>query len=240
MVGPAERLGRVALAAEEVGLPGGEGGDAGHPAPLADVGHRVGGLGRGGGQHQVDALAPEQVARDRGRPLGVRLAVLDQDLDRVGAPAQGQPVPQPGPDAVEHEGVGLAEGHQRAALGRDVAEPDRPVSRLRRARAAGGQGASHRRRPGQLQEGAPTDRSSPGAWADLLRRRRAPHDGSLPREGAACDMRRFGRVGARWGRARPEPSRNLRDSSHTVNSAKADRIGPRSAVDLGAARSCSG
>jgi hypothetical protein len=75
------------------------------------------GGGDGGRVGEDQRLAPQQVVGDGGRPLGVRLAVLDQDLDRVGAPAQAQPVPQPGPDVAEDEGIGLAEGHQRAALG---------------------------------------------------------------------------------------------------------------------------
>jgi hypothetical protein len=75
---------------------------------------------------QVDLGAGDQVAGDGGGPVGVGLAVLDQDLDRVGGAADPQPVLEGRPDAVQDEGVGLAEAGQGPGLGADVAELDGP------------------------------------------------------------------------------------------------------------------
>jgi len=122
VVGPLERLVGVALAAEEPGLPGGDAGDAGDAVGLALVGHRVGRLRGGGDQHQVDLVGVDQVAGDRGGPVGVGLAVLGDDLDRVALAADGQAALQGLAHPAEDEVVGLAEAGQGPGPGRDVAD----------------------------------------------------------------------------------------------------------------------
>jgi hypothetical protein len=107
---------------EEPGLPGGDAGDAGDAVGLALVGHRVGRLRGGGDQHQVDLVGVDQVAGDRGGPVGVGLAVLGDDLDRVALAADGQAALQGLAHPAEDEVVGLAEAGQGPGPGRDVAD----------------------------------------------------------------------------------------------------------------------
>jgi hypothetical protein len=111
-------------------------GDAGL---LAGVRHRVGGLGCAAHQHQVDPLV-DQLPGDLAGAHRVGLAVLDQDLQRVGPAADLQAVLEPLPDGVDDEAVGVAEGEQRSALRGHEAELDRlPVGQRVGGGAAGQQ-----------------------------------------------------------------------------------------------------
>ena len=125
VIGPLEAGGRVAAAAEEVGLPRAERRDAGDLVDLGLVGHRVGGLRRVAGTEQVHLVGEDQLARDIGRTVGVRLAVLDDDLD-IEALAAGLDLAA---DGLEHRGdvelVGGGEGGERPGLGADIADPHR-------------------------------------------------------------------------------------------------------------------
>jgi hypothetical protein len=96
--------------------------------PLAShwVAHRVGRLRGRGDQHQVDLVGVDQVAGDRGGPVGVGLAVLGEDLHRVGGAADVQAALQRLAHAPEDEVVGLAEAGQGTGLGRDVADLEGP------------------------------------------------------------------------------------------------------------------
>src|SRR5215213_5315637 len=169
VVGPLERLLGVALAAEEVRLPGGDAGDGGHAVGLGLVGHRVGRLRGAGGQNQVDLGAGDEVAGHGRGPVGVRLAVLDQDLDRMGGAADLQAVLECRADAVQDEGVGLAEAGQGPRLGADVAELDGPAlgaaagpaALLLVVLAGGQQGRERQGGPGQAQEAAPVEPARP-------------------------------------------------------------------------------
>jgi hypothetical protein len=105
----------------------GDAGDGGHPVGLGLVSHRVGRLRGAGGQDQIDLGAGDEVASHGCGPVGIRLAVLDQDLDRVGGADDLQAVLERRADAVQDEGVGLAEAGQRTRLRADVAELDRPT-----------------------------------------------------------------------------------------------------------------
>src|SRR4029453_14427215 len=106
-------------------------------------------------------------------PVGVRLAVLDQDLDRVGGAADLQAVLERRADALEDEVVGLAEAGQGTGLGADVAELDHrslrspatgPAAALLVV-LAGGEQARERDGgaggAGQAQEPAPVEPSGP-------------------------------------------------------------------------------
>ena len=81
VVGPLEAFRRIAAATEEVGLPRAKRGDAGDLVDLRLIGDRVGGLRRVAGAEQVHLVREDQLARDFGGTVGVRLAVLDDDLD---------------------------------------------------------------------------------------------------------------------------------------------------------------
>ena len=126
---------------KEVGLPGAQGGDAGDFVDLGLVGDRVGGLRRVGRAQQVDLVREDQLARDLGGAVRVRLAVLDDDL-HVEAPAAGI---DPAADRLEHGGdaelVGLGEGRQRPGSGADIADPHR-VRRPHDGREARGHGGA--------------------------------------------------------------------------------------------------
>jgi hypothetical protein len=157
VVGPGERLLGVALAAEEPRLPGGDAGDAGDAVGLALVGHWVGRLWGGGDQHQVDLVGVDEVAGDGGGPVGVGLAVLGDDLHRVGGAADHQAALQGLAHPPEDEVVGLAEAGQGAGPGGDVADLEGPGgvgARLRLLAAGQGRGS---REPGELHEPAAID-----------------------------------------------------------------------------------
>ena len=125
VVGPLEARRRIAAAAEEVGLPRAERRDAGDLVDLGLVGDRVGGLRRVAGAEQVHLVGEDQLARDLGRAVRVRLAVLDDDLD-IEAIAAGLDLAA---DRLQHRGdvelVGIRERCERAGLGADIADPHR-------------------------------------------------------------------------------------------------------------------
>ena len=138
MIGPGEALLRVALAAEEIRLPRAVGGDAGHLVDLGLVGDRIGGVGRGRGDDQVDLVAEDQFGGDLGSAAGVRLAVLGDDLDLVGLAAVDEPLAQDAAHLLEDEVVGLAEAGERSCFGADMADLDHLRLRLRRQHAQHG------------------------------------------------------------------------------------------------------
>src|SRR5271167_5090744 len=109
MVGPGEALLGVAVAAEEIGLPRAIGGDAGDLVDLGLVGDRVGGVGRRRRQDQVDLVAQDQFRRDLGGAVAGGLAVLGDDLDRVGLAAADEALGEDAVDLFEDEAVGFAE-----------------------------------------------------------------------------------------------------------------------------------
>ncbi len=84
VIGVLEPFRRIAVAAKEIGLPRAVGGDAGHLVDLGLIGHRVGGVGRRGGDDDVDLVAKDQVGGHFGGAVRVRLAVLRDDLDVPG------------------------------------------------------------------------------------------------------------------------------------------------------------
>ena len=84
----------IAVAAEEIWLPGTIGGDAGHLVDLGLIGHRVGGVGRGRRQDQVDLVRQDEFGRHFRGACAARLAVLADDLDLIGLAAALQPLGQ--------------------------------------------------------------------------------------------------------------------------------------------------
>ena len=81
MVGVFEAGGRIAIAPEEIGLPGAIGGDARHLVDLGLIGHRIDGVRRRGGDDDIDLVAKNQISRHFGGAVRVGLAVLRDDLD---------------------------------------------------------------------------------------------------------------------------------------------------------------
>ena len=77
-------------------------------------------------QHQVDLVADDQLLGDLGGAVGVRLAVLEQHLDRARGVADLEAALHRLAELPEHEVVGLRERRQRPGLRADVAELDRP------------------------------------------------------------------------------------------------------------------
>jgi hypothetical protein len=155
-VRPLERGARLRAAPEEPRLPGRDRGDAGHPARLALVADRVGGVRRRRDEHQVDAVVQDEVGGDVGGPAGIGLAVALEDLDLARAARDpdrvlGEELAERGDDVL----VGLAERCQRPALRAHVPDPDHVP--------AGGAGRATPRRRGRARESGPTgDRGGSG------------------------------------------------------------------------------
>ncbi len=150
-VGPGEALLGIALAAEEVRLPRAIGADAGNLVDLRLVGHRIGGVGRAGGDEEVDLVAQDQFGGDLGGAAAGRLAVLGHDLDLIVAPADLETLLQDAAHLVDDEIVGLAEAGERAGARADVPDLDDaglpaggPRTEQRRSRD-GGSAALHQR-----------------------------------------------------------------------------------------------
>ena len=116
----------ICLLADEPGLPRGLGRDARHLLDLALGADGIGGLRRRGHEHQVDLVTNDQLLGDLGGTVRVRLAVLDDHLDRTGRAAHPQAAFHRLAELPEHEVVGLGERGQRTGLRADVAELDRP------------------------------------------------------------------------------------------------------------------
>ena len=140
MIGPGEALRWIALAAEEIRLPWAVGGDAGNLVDLGLVGDRIGGVGRGGGDDEVDLVAEDQLGGHLGGAAAARLAVLGDDLHRIAPSADAQAGGEQAAHLIEDEAVGLAEAGERAGLRADV--PDLDGARL----GTGRDHAQHRRR----------------------------------------------------------------------------------------------
>src|SRR6202030_2650287 len=83
---------RIGLTADEIRLPRAHGGDAGHLLDLALRRHWVGGFRSRSGEHEVDLVADDQLLGNFGRAVWIRLAVLDDDLHRIGRVADLDPV----------------------------------------------------------------------------------------------------------------------------------------------------
>ena len=121
MIGPGEALLRIAVAAEEVGLPRAIGGDARHLVDFGLVGDRIGGVGRIGGDDEIDLVAQDQLGGDFRGARAARLAVLADDLHRIGLAAALQPGLQDVVHLIEDEAVGFAEAGERPGLRADDA-----------------------------------------------------------------------------------------------------------------------
>ena len=122
MIGPGEPLGRIALAAEEIRLPGTIGGDAGDLVDLGLIGDRIGGVRRRRRDDEVDLVAEDQLGGDLGGAAAARLAVLADDLHLIGAPAALQPVGENTAHLFQDESVGFTEACERAGPWTDVAD----------------------------------------------------------------------------------------------------------------------
>src|SRR5262249_3603861 len=105
VIGPGEAFLGIALAAEEVGLPGAVGGDAGDFVDLGLIGHRIGGVGCAGGDDEIDLVAQDQLGGDLGGAAGVRLGILGNDLDLVGLAAAGDALVEDLLDLIEDVAV---------------------------------------------------------------------------------------------------------------------------------------
>ena len=112
VVGPVEPGRRIATATEEVRLPRRQRRQARHAVGLALVGDGVDHLRRRDRDHHVDAVLEDQRAGLRRRGVGVRLDVLDDELDRVRLVAEHDAVGDQGLDAGHDELVGLAEARR--------------------------------------------------------------------------------------------------------------------------------
>jgi hypothetical protein len=124
MIGPLEALGRIAFAAEEIRLPRRVGGDARHLVDLAGVGDRVHGVRRMCDHHQVDLAGVDQFVRHFGGAVGIGLAVLDDDLDRVGLVADLDAVGDRLLELAQHEAVRLGEDRERTGRRRHQSDLD--------------------------------------------------------------------------------------------------------------------
>jgi len=160
MVGPVERLGVgwVLLPGEEPRLPRGDRRDAGYAVGLALVGDRVGRLGRGRNDHEVDLVGEDEAARHLGGRVRAGLGVLGDNLDRVHDAADHDLGGERRLEVAEDEVVRLAEAREGSGLGADVADLDRPAGRGRRddgrAGAGGGPSGRGRGRGGARRTGA--------------------------------------------------------------------------------------
>ncbi len=140
MIGPVEALLRIAFAAEEIGLPRRDGGDARDFVGLGLIRDRIGDVRRVGGEDQIDLFAKDQFGRDFGGAARAGLAVLGDDLDRIGLAVVGDPRPDRLGNLRENERVRLAEGRDRPGRGGNQADLDRGALRV------GGDHAKDRRR----------------------------------------------------------------------------------------------
>ena len=132
VVGPLEALLRVALAAEEPGLPRIVRGDAGHAGEFALVGHRIGRVGRRRGDHDVDLVVVDELRRHFRRAVRIRLAVPVEDLDGMFLAGDHDAVAQNLAHALGHPFRRLAECGDRAGFRRDHADLDGLGGRARR------------------------------------------------------------------------------------------------------------
>jgi hypothetical protein len=124
VIGPGEAFLRIAVAAEEIGLPRTIGGDARHLVDFGLIGNRVGGIGRGGGDDEIDLVVQDQFGSDLRRARAARLTVFADNLDRVDLAAAGQAPAHDAADLVEDEAVGLAETGKRPGARTDMADSD--------------------------------------------------------------------------------------------------------------------
>src|SRR5271157_3568769 len=125
VIGPLEALGRVAAAAEEPRLPGRRGRNARHAVEFALVANRVGVFRRGADDHEIDVVLKDKFARDFRGSVRVRLAVLNDDLDRIAPVRAGDAVLQGLAYELEVEIVGFARRRERPGFRTDVAHLDR-------------------------------------------------------------------------------------------------------------------
>jgi hypothetical protein len=118
VVGPVEALVRRAAATEVERLPRRDGGDAGDAVGLALVRHRVDRVRGRRRQDQVGAVLVDELVRHVTGALGVRSAVLDDDLDLVVLAADAERVlAEVRVHLVDDERVRLAERRQRPVCG---------------------------------------------------------------------------------------------------------------------------
>ena len=175
MVGPLERrrLAGLGAAAEIPGLPGHDGGQAGHARRLAGVGDRVDGLGRRDGEHQVDRLVVDQILGELAGARRIGLRVLVEDLDAVFLAAKLDAVGQRLAGEVEHVAVGLAEAGQRPGARADEADLEAVAGLRECARAAEGKCCAAGR-------GSGDELTARQAAAQRIERRFLRHGVSLP------------------------------------------------------------
>ena len=125
VIGPVEALGRIALAAEEPGLPRHDARNARQLVELARIAHRIRGLRCACGEHQRDLVLEDQVVGDLACAVRVGLAVLQHDLHRVLLAADADAVLEGRLHLVDDPLVRFAEGRERPRLRRHVADLDR-------------------------------------------------------------------------------------------------------------------
>src|SRR5262249_54430995 len=113
VVGPLEAFGWVALAPEEEVFPRIVGGDAWNAGELALVRDRNDSVAGRRADHDVDLVAVDELRGDFRRPVGVRLAVAIDDLDRMLLARDGDAWRQNLAGFGEHPLIGLAEGGDR-------------------------------------------------------------------------------------------------------------------------------
>ena len=122
--GPVEALLRITVAAEEVGFQGVVVGDAGGAVELTLIGDRIDGFGGGEGGDQVDLVLQDQVLRDFGGSVRVRLAVLDDEFQRMDGAVDLDVVAEGFTRVVERVGHFLVEQGQGTCLGGDQTDLD--------------------------------------------------------------------------------------------------------------------
>jgi hypothetical protein len=125
MIGPGEAFLGIAVAAEEIRLPRAVRGDAGDLVHLGLVGDRVGGIGRGRRDDEIDLVARDQLGGDFRGARAARLTVFADDLDLIGVAAALQPRFEDLVHLVDDEPIALAETGERPGLRADVPDLDR-------------------------------------------------------------------------------------------------------------------
>ena len=153
MVGPLEANRRIALATEEMRLPGRVVGDAGHTIEFGLAGNRIGGVRRRGGGDDVDLVGQDQLLCHGRRAVGVGLTVLDDEFNRVLRPIDHDPIADSRLELFENEAIRFGEDRQWTGLRCDKTDPDglRFGDGRHRKAADGSQGPCRTRSP---QDGA--------------------------------------------------------------------------------------
>src|SRR5205814_1839449 len=108
MIGPSEPFFRIAIAAEEIRLPWAICRNAWNLVDLGLIGHRIGRVRRRRADDEIDLVTQDQLGCDFRRARAARLAILADDLDRIGFAAALKPLAQKSSDLVENEPVRFA------------------------------------------------------------------------------------------------------------------------------------